>query len=46
MCFIPSVSLPPLNVEVFNVSSTSLNVTWDRPTFVRGILLAYEVNTG
>ena len=44
-CFAPSVPLPPMNVEVFNVSSKSLNVTWDKPMFVHGILLAYEVST-
>ena len=42
--YLPSpVPLAPLDLAVLNVSSTSLNVTWSRPTFVRGVLLAYEV---
>jgi netrin-G3 ligand len=35
--------LAPLNLQVLNVSSTSLNVTWNRPESIRGVLIAYEI---
>lgn len=41
--FLTAPSSPPLNVQVIEVTNSSVTVTWDHPGITNGVLKYYEV---